>query len=101
MLIPFAMPRFSAGTEPIMELVMGETNNAIPKPKSSRLINTTLYEDLSFSVENQINAAALKAKPTELSTRLPYLSASLPLIGLMAKITISIGMSRIPVFAAL
>ena len=83
------------------ELMLGEANSATPKPNSSRLINTALYEDFSFSVENQINAAAFKAKPTELNTRLPYLSASLPLIGLKTKITISIGMSKTPVFKAL
>ena len=100
-LIPFAIPRFSAGTEPIIELTLGEANNAIPKPNNSRLINTAPYEDLSFNVENQNSAEAFKAKPTELNTRLPYLSASLPLIGLKTKITISIGMSKTPVFKAL
>src|SRR5271157_2475401 len=53
-LIPLATPRFSAGTEPIIELTLGEANKALPKPNSSRLINTAPYEDLSFSVENQI-----------------------------------------------
>ena len=84
-----------------MDLLLGETNNAIPKPKSSRLTNTKLYEDLSFSVENQINAEALKTQPNEVNTRLPYLSASLPLIGLTQKIMISIGMSNMPVFKGL
>ena len=95
------MPRFSAGTEPITELVLGEANSAMPNPNSNILTNTMLYEDFSVSVENQINAAPFKAKPTDVNTRLPYLSASLPLIGLTAKMTISIGISRIPVFKAL
>jgi hypothetical protein len=100
-LIPFATPRFSPGTEPITALTLGEANNEVPKPNNTRLINTAPYEDLSFRVENQNNAEAIKAKPTELNTRLPYLSASLPLIGLMKNITISIGMSKTPVFKAL
>ena len=100
-LIPLATPRFSAGTEPITELVLGEANSALPKPNNSRLINTAPYEDFSFSVENQISAAAFKAKPTELNTRLPYLSDSLPLIGLKTRTTISIGMSKTPAFKAL
>jgi hypothetical protein len=100
-LIPFATPRFSAGTEPMIELVLGGINKALPAPNSSRLINTAPYEDFSVNVENHISAAALETKPTVLSTRLPYLSASLPLIGLMKKITISMGMSKTPVFKAL
>ena len=100
-LIPLAIPRFSAGTEPMIELMLGEANSAIPQPNSSRLINTALYEDFSFSVENQIKADAFKAKPTELNTRLPYLSDSLPLIGLKTRITISIGISKTPAFKAL
>ena len=99
--MPLATPRFSAGTEPITELVLGETNSALPKPNSTRLINTAPYEELSFSVENQINAEAFKAKPTELNTRLPYLSDSLPLIGAKMRTTISIGMSETPAFKAL
>ena len=99
--MPLATPRFSAGTEPITELVLGEMNRALPKPNSSRLINTAPYEDLSFSIENQISAEAFKAKPTELNTRLPYLSDSLPLIGLKMSITISMGMSKIPAFKGL
>src|SRR5271157_5293260 len=74
-LIPFATPRFSAGTEPITELMLGEANKAIPQPNSKRLTNIAPYEDLSFNVENQTNAEAFKAKPTELNQRLPYLSA--------------------------
>jgi len=101
MLIPFATPRFSGGTELITDLLTGEENNAMPKPKSNRLIKTPVYEDFSFNFENQINADALKAQPTAVNTRLPYLSASLPLIGLKQKITTSIGMSRIPVFKGL
>jgi hypothetical protein len=100
-LIPFATPRFSGGTEPITELILGGPYNAIPIPNKSRLINTAPYEERSFSVENQISAEAFMAKPTELKTRLPYLSDSLPLIGLNANITISIGISKIPVFRAL
>jgi hypothetical protein len=57
--------------------------------------------ELWFSVENQKSAAALKAKPTEVNTRLPYLSANRPLMGLIAKIIISIGISKTPVFKAL
>jgi len=34
-LIPLATPRFSAGTEPIIELELGETNSAIPKPNKN------------------------------------------------------------------
>ena len=100
-LIPFAIPRFSAGTEPITELTLGGANSAVPKPNNTRLINTAPYEDLSFNVENQNNAEANKAKPIELNTRLPYLSANLPLIGLKTNITISNGMSKTPVFKAL
>jgi hypothetical protein len=100
-LIPLATPRFSAGTEPITELTLGEENSAIPRPNSSRLTNTAVYEDFAVNVENQISAAALNASPTELNTRLPYLSASLPLIGLKTKITISIGISRTPVLKGL
>ena len=100
-LTPLATPRFSAGTELITELVLGEANSDLPKPNNIRLINTALYEDFSFSVENQISAEAFKAKPTELNTLLPYLSDSLPLIGLMTKTTISIGISKTPAFKAL
>ena len=99
--MPFATPRFSTGTEPIIELVLGEINSALPKPKSTRLINTALYEEFSFSVENQISAEAFKAKPTELKIRPPYRSDSLPLIGLKTKTTISIGIRMIPALIAL
>jgi hypothetical protein len=101
MLIPFATPRFSAGTEPITELMLGEANRARPNPNKNRLINTAVYGDFSVSVENHISAEAFKAKPIELRTLLPYLSASLPLIGLRTKIIISIGISKMPVFKAL
>ena len=100
-LIPLAIPRFSAGTEPITELMLGEANSAIPQPNSSRLINTAPYEDFSFSVENQIKADAFKAKPAEPNIRVPYLSDNLPLIGLKTRITISIGISKTPAFKAL
>ena len=100
-LIPLAIPRFSAGTEPITELVLGEAKSATPTPSRSRLINTALYEDFSVNLENQSSAAPLKAKPTELNTRLPYLSAILPLIGLKTRTTISIGISKTPVFKTL
>jgi hypothetical protein len=39
-LTPLAMPRFWAGTELIMELELGDVNNALPKPKSIRLTST-------------------------------------------------------------
>jgi hypothetical protein len=39
-LIPFATPRFSGGTEPITELMFGGPYRAIPTPSKSRLINT-------------------------------------------------------------
>jgi len=100
-LIPLAIPRFSSGTEPITELVFGEANNAIPMPNKNRLTSTAKYEDFSVNLENQIKADALSAKPTVLSTLLPYLSDSLPLTGLNTRITISMGISNIPVFAAL
>ena len=64
-MIPLATPRFSGGTEPIIELVLAGANNANPKPNNKRLTNTVLYEDLSPNVENQIKAAASKAKPSE------------------------------------
>lgn len=100
-LIPLATPRFSDGTEPIIELMLGGPNSAAPKPNKTRLIKTALYEDFWVSVENQNNAALFTAKPTELNTRLPYLSASLPVIGLKANITSSMGISEIPAFKAL
>ena len=49
----------------------------------------------------EFNAEAFKAKPTETSTRLPYLSDSFPLIGLKTKIMISIGINKTPAFKAL
>ncbi len=100
-LIPLATPRLSAGTEPITELEFGEANSALPKPNKTRLINISVYEDFSFSVENQNSAEAFKAKPTELNIRLPYLSANLPLIGLMMNTTISMGISIAPASKAL
>ena len=63
--------------------------------------NTAPYEEFSFKVENQIRAEPLIAKPNELNTRLPYLSDSLPLIGLKIRTIASIGMSAIPVLKAL
>jgi len=100
-LMPLATPRLSAGTDPMIELVFGGINNALPKPNSIRLINTALYDDVAFRVENQINAEAFKAKPTELKIRPPYRSDSLPLIGLKTKTTISIGIRMIPALIAL
>jgi len=46
-----------------------------------------------LNVENQIRAAALKARPVELNTRLPYASKSFPQMGLNTRIIISIGIS--------
>ena len=43
--IPLATPRFSAGTEPITELILGGPNIALPRPNKTRLIKTALYED--------------------------------------------------------
>jgi hypothetical protein len=100
-LIPFATPRFSVGTEPITELTFGGENKAIPNPNRSRLTNTAPYEELAFNVENQINPIALKVKPNELKTRLPYLSDNLPLTGLKRATTICIGISKSPVFNTL
>ena len=70
-LIPFATPRFSGGTEPMIELTFGAANNAVPKPINNKLIKTAPYEDLVLSVENQNKAAAFKTKPIELNNRLP------------------------------
>ena len=39
-LIPLAIPRFSAETDPITALEFGEKNKAMPKPKRTKLINT-------------------------------------------------------------
>ena len=41
-LIPLAIPRFSAGTDPITELEFAGANSASPKPNSRRLINNVL-----------------------------------------------------------
>ena len=41
-LMPLATPRFSGGTEPMIELVLGEANIAIPKPNRIKLISTWL-----------------------------------------------------------
>ena len=38
--IPLDTPRFSGGTEPIIELVMAGANNASPIPNSSKLTKT-------------------------------------------------------------
>jgi len=84
----------------MIELVFGGINNALPKPNSIRLINTAPYDDVAFNVENQINAEAFRAKPTELNTRPPYRSESRPQIGLKTKTMISIGIRMIPVLAA-
>ena len=99
--MPLATPRFSAGTELIIELAFGEANSDLPIPNRIRLTNTSPYDDLSLSVANQNKATAFKPKPTELNTRLPYLSANLPLIGLKTRTTISIGISKTPAFKAL
>lgn len=100
-LIPLATPRFSAGTELMTELEFGDANSDLPRPNSTRLINTEPYEDLSFKVENQISALAFRARPAELKTRLPYLSASLPAIGPSMSTITSIGINKMPVFRAL
>ena len=60
-LMPLATPRFSAGTEPIIELVLGDMNSARPKPNKIRLNNTALVEEFRLSVENQIRAKAFGA----------------------------------------
>ena len=44
-LIPFATPRFSAGTEPITELTLGGANSAVPKPNSNKLIKLNNTRD--------------------------------------------------------
>jgi hypothetical protein len=85
----------------MIALMFGGPNKAIPEPNNTRLINTALYEDLSVSVENQIKAAAFKAKPADVNIRLPYLSAILPLIGLKTKMTTSSGIRSKPAFNAL
>ena len=85
----------------MIELILGGPNSDLPNPNSNRLNKTAPYVDFSFSVENQIKALAFKAKPTELNTRLPYLSDSLPLIGPMTRTTSSMGMSKTPALKAL
>ena len=84
----------------MIELVFGGINSARPNPNNIRLINTALYEDFSLSVENQINAEAFRARPTELKTRPPYLSDNLPQIGLKTNTMISIGIRITPVLTA-
>jgi hypothetical protein len=41
-LIPLATPRFSAGTEPMIALVLAGANNAKPKPNKTKLVNTVV-----------------------------------------------------------
>jgi len=45
MLMPLAIPLLSGGTEPIMELTLGEAKSDIPMPNNIRLTNIALYEE--------------------------------------------------------
>ena len=45
MLMPLAMPLLSGGTEPMMELTLGEANSDIPMPNNIRLTSMALYEE--------------------------------------------------------
>ena len=44
-LMPLATPRFSDGTDPITEVILGGPNNELPNPNNTRLIKTAPYVD--------------------------------------------------------
>src|SRR5215471_17985693 len=80
-LSPEAIPLRLGGTDPMIELVFGETNMPHPIPKTARAIKTS--EGLEFiPVKVNIkNAQAVTPRPTIVKNLDPYLSESLPQTG--------------------
>ena len=94
---PDATPRLFAGTEPITELILGETQRPDPMPKTASPTRIVVTPVAEFTKAKMRKATLLTAKPVITKILDPYLSDSLPAIGPTAMNPASSASKRIPV----
>src|SRR5665648_52678 len=78
---PAAIPLLSAGTQPIMELVLGEKNIPEPKPMMSIHRINSVIDVVDLINISPPRPTAVISSPTELKTLVPYRSDKPPLNG--------------------
>src|SRR5665648_912418 len=88
---PAAIPLLSAGTQPIMELVLGEKNIPDPKPMMSINRINSVIDVVGLINIRPPSPTAVISSPTELKILVPYWSDKLPLNGEIIIIAIAKG----------
>src|SRR5437870_8790485 len=98
---PDATPRRCGGTDPMIELMLGEAKNPRPAPKSNMYPTRCEYGVDSSAVEKRNRERLMIAKPEVVNGRWPYLSDRRPLSGPAARVEMSSGIMRRPVVSGL
>src|SRR5438876_1206845 len=78
---PDAIPRRSAGTDPIIELMFGDAKNPRPAPKSIMNATREAYGVVASVVEKRKRERLITARPVVVKGTWPYLSERRPLRG--------------------
>lgn len=91
-----AIPRLCGGMTSIIIFALGEKNNPEPSPMISiQRINSQIAVDVEMNIIPKSPPAEI-AKPIVVNPRLPYLSASLPLIGAPMACVMAKGVKKSP-----
>src|SRR5207247_2104188 len=98
---PDAIPRGSAGTEPIIELMFGDAKNPSPAPNRTMYTARCEYGVEASVVERRYRERLMTANPVVVKGTWPYLSESRPLRGPHASVARSIGRMRTPAASGL
>src|SRR5437773_5545258 len=93
---PDATPRRTGGTDPMIELMLGDAKNPRPAPRSIMYTTSNGYGVDASVVENRNRDKLVRASPVVVNGRCPYLSESRPLSGPAARVAMSVGMIRRP-----
>src|SRR5437660_12344177 len=86
------MPRGTGGTDPMIELMIGDAKKPRPAPSSIMYTTSNGYGVDASVVENRNRDKLVRASPVVVKGRCPYLSESRPLNGPAARVAMSVGM---------